>query len=130
MGTAAFARQQYMGSSVASRASEDQLKCREAAARLGICERTLRRYMRAGRIRYHRLPGGHYRIPEDAIEEFWSSHDPSPARPARPVTTVEPARRRRPQRPGAPRRARLGQEPPEDYDLSPTALAELRAQFR
>jgi hypothetical protein len=27
------------------------------------------------RIRCHRLPGGHYRIPEEAIAEFWSEHD-------------------------------------------------------
>jgi excisionase family DNA binding protein len=120
-----------MGSSVGRAGTEGPLKCSEAAARLGICERTLRRYMQADRIRYHRLPGGHYRIPEDAIDEFWSAHDlPSPARSRRTVTAVEPARRRRPKRPSAGRRARLGQESPEDYDLSPAALAELRAQFR
>jgi excisionase family DNA binding protein len=119
-----------MGSSVGRAGTEGPLKCSEAAARLGICERTLRRYMQADRIRYHRLPGGHYRIPEDAIDEFWSAHDlPSTARARRTVTTGEPARRRHPKRPSS-RRARLGQESPEDYDLSPAALAELRAQFR
>jgi len=119
-----------MVSSVGRAGTEGPLKCSEAAARLGICERTLRRYMQADRIRYHRLPGGHYRIPEDAIEEFWSAHDlPSPARSRRTVTAGEPARRR-PKRPSSRRRPRLGQESPEDYDLSPAALAELRAQFR
>jgi excisionase family DNA binding protein len=119
-----------MGSSLVSPAVGDQLTVREAAARLGICQRTLRRYMRAERIRYHRLPGGHYRIPEDAIDEFWSAHDPSPRPARRTVPAVEPARRRRAKRPSAGRRSRLGQESPEDYDLSPAALAELRAQFR
>jgi excisionase family DNA binding protein len=110
--------------------TEGPLKCSEAAARLGICERTLRRYMQADRIRYHRLPGGHYRIPEDAIDEFWFAHDPSPRPARRAVPAVEPARRRHATRPSAGRRSRLGQESPEDYDLSPDALAELRAQFR
>jgi excisionase family DNA binding protein len=114
-----------MGASLASRAA-GPLTVREAAARLGICQRTLRRYMRAERIRYHRLPGGHYRIPEDAIDEFWSRNDPSPPRARR---TGAPARRHA-KRPSTGRRKALGHESPEDYDLSPAALAELRAQFR
>jgi excisionase family DNA binding protein len=123
-----------MGRSVASPGAERQLKCSEAAARLGICERTLRRYMQADRIRYHRLPGGHYRIPEGAIDEFWSEHDPHRPRRRHAPAEVAPARnpgvRRQPQRPSAGRRPRLGEEPQEDYDLSPAALAQLRVQFR
>ena len=121
-----------MGSSVGRAGTEGPLKCSEAAARLGICERTLRRYMQAGRIRYHRLPGGHYRIPEDAIEEFWCEHGPPRSRSRRRHASParEPVLRRPTQRPSTGRRSRLGQESPEDYDLSPAALAELRAQFR
>jgi excisionase family DNA binding protein len=118
-----------MGSSVGRAGTEGPLKCSEAAARLGICERTLRRYMQADRIRYHRLPGGHYRIPEDAIAEFWSEHNPPRPHRRHASPALEPVLRRPTQRPSTGRRTRLGQESPEDYDLSPAALAELRAQF-
>jgi excisionase family DNA binding protein len=48
------------------------------ASELGVSEQTLRRYITAGLIGYRQLPGGHYRIPRDAIEEFWSEHSPPP----------------------------------------------------
>lgn len=99
---------------------------------LGICERTLRRYMQADRIRFHRLPGGHCRIPEDAIEEFWTEHDRRRTRAAGgSVDTRRAAKARRPSpRSSAGRRPALGSEPPEDYDLSPAALQRLRTQLR
>jgi excisionase family DNA binding protein len=55
----------------------------EAAVELGVSERTLRRYITAGLIGYRQLPGGHYRIPREAIDEFWREHSPSPRRTAR-----------------------------------------------
>jgi len=121
-----------MGRSIASAGRERQLKCSEAAAKLGICERTLRRYMKAGRIRFHRLPGGHFRIPESAIEEFWSEHDRRHTRAADRAAETRPAgKARRPSpSPSAGRRPALGCEPPDEYDLSPAALERLRAQFR
>jgi excisionase family DNA binding protein len=86
-----------VGRSVASPGRERQLKCSEAAAELGVCERTLRRYMKADRIRFHRLPGGHFRIPESAIEEFWSEHDRRHTRAAnRAAETRRAGKARRP----------------------------------
>jgi excisionase family DNA binding protein len=49
------------------------------ASELGVSERTLRRYIQAGLIGFRRLPGGHYRIPREAIEAFWSEHAPRAA---------------------------------------------------
>jgi len=106
------------------------LSSSEAAAELGVCKRTLRRYIASDRIRHHRLPGGHYRIPAEAIEEFWAANEkasaPGAARvpggnggAAEPAARHPAARRRRPP---------LGREPPRSYDLSPEHLAELRAR--
>jgi excisionase family DNA binding protein len=101
------------------------LSSSEAAAVLGVCERTLRRYIAGGRIRYHRLPGGHYRIPVEAIDEFWAQNTRAKEqrRGARahatrpdPITTAR-------------RRIALGSGRGGDYDLSPEHLAELRARF-
>jgi excisionase family DNA binding protein len=119
-----------MGSTVANRPGSGRpLKSSEAAAALGVSERTLRRYARDGRIRYHRLPGGHYRIPEEAIEEFWHEQDaPRRGHPHRTQTKAAPSTRRAGARVGR-RRPALGTQPPQDYDLSPDRLAELRAQF-
>jgi excisionase family DNA binding protein len=52
------------------------LSTSQAASELGVSERTLRRYIQAGVIGFRRLPGGHYRIPREAIEDFWSEHAP------------------------------------------------------
>ena len=51
------------------------LSTREAAAVLGVHERTLRRYISSGLLGCRQLPGGHYRIPEEAIHEFWGAGD-------------------------------------------------------
>jgi excisionase family DNA binding protein len=112
--------------------TDRQLKCREAAAKLGVCEKTLRRYIKAERIRYRRLPGGHFRIPESAIDEFFSEHDGRQHHQARRSTTRRRALTARPPAPApaSGRRPRLGCEPPQEYDLSPAALEALRAQFR
>jgi excisionase family DNA binding protein len=104
------------------------LSSSEAAAELGVCERTLRRYIASDRIRHHRLPGGHYRIPAEAIEEFWAANEKarSPARahvPTERRDTARGAARRQ-----AARRPPLGREQPRGYDLSPEHLAELRAR--
>jgi excisionase family DNA binding protein len=42
----------------------------EAAAFLGVSERTLRRYLALGLLPYGRLPGGHYRLLEETLMEF------------------------------------------------------------
>jgi excisionase family DNA binding protein len=104
------------------------LSSSEAADELGVCERTLRRYIASDRIRHHRLPGGQYRIPAEAIDEFWAAHQQARA-PAKPVQrnsrdAAQPATRR----PAARRRPPLGTEQPQSYDLSPEHLAELRAR--
>jgi excisionase family DNA binding protein len=71
------------------------LSTREAASELGVSERTLRRYISAGLIGFHRLPGGHYRIPAEAITSFWSEHSPPPRRAARRAPLVARPRRAR-----------------------------------
>jgi excisionase family DNA binding protein len=106
------------------------LSSSEAAAVLGVCERTLRRYIACGRIRYHRLPGGHYRIPVEAIDEFWAQN--TRAKEQRRSERAH-APRRASSRPDpittARRRIALGSGRDGDYDLSPEHLAELRARF-
>lgn len=69
------------------------LSTREAASELGVSERTLRRYINAGLIGFHRLPGGHYRIPAEAIASFWSKHSPQPRRADRRAPLVARPRR-------------------------------------
>ncbi len=46
----------------------------EAAAFLGVSERTLRRYLALGLLSYGRLPGGHYRLMEETLVEFLARH--------------------------------------------------------
>ncbi|HEY1647513.1 MAG TPA: helix-turn-helix transcriptional regulator [Terracidiphilus sp.] len=43
---------------------------REAAARLGMSYPALKHWILAGRIRTVKTPGGHHRIPLEALEEF------------------------------------------------------------
>jgi molybdopterin-binding protein len=43
---------------------------RQAAARLGISYPSLKHWILADRIRTVKTPGGHHRIPLDALEEF------------------------------------------------------------
>jgi excisionase family DNA binding protein len=107
------------------------LTTREAAAELGVHERTLRRYMSSGLLVYRRLPGGHYRIPEESIRNLWGGEDSSnldgrrrpqkTGRPSADVSGVGETRVRRSRR-------RLGDEGADSYDLSPETLAALRAR--
>jgi molybdopterin-binding protein len=43
---------------------------RQAAARLGISYPALKHWILAGRIRTIKTPGGHHRIPVEALDEF------------------------------------------------------------
>ena len=65
------------------------LTTREAAAALGVHERTLRRYIASGFLACRRLPGGHYRIPEDAIIDFWDEGDDAGRRGRRRAPAVK-----------------------------------------
>jgi excisionase family DNA binding protein len=100
----------------------------QAAVELGVHERTLRRYITLGQIGYHRLPGGHYRVPREAIEQFWREHEGADASAA-----ARPRRsRRQSSRPaGKAARARrpLLERQPASYELTPERLSALRAEF-
>jgi molybdopterin-binding protein len=50
---------------------------RQAAAKLGISYPALKHWILAGRIRTVKTPGGHHRVPIDALEAFLA---PEPAR--------------------------------------------------
>ncbi len=43
---------------------------RQAAARIGISYPALKHWILAGRIRTVKTPGGHHRVPVDALDEF------------------------------------------------------------
>lgn len=86
-GTSAWDRLEGMSVSTSAPAGPP-LSTGEAASELGVSERTLRRYISAGLIGFRRLPGGHYRIPREAIAEFWSRHSPPPRRSARRMPLV------------------------------------------
>jgi excisionase family DNA binding protein len=115
-------------SQIRSRRRQGALSSSEAAAELGVCERTLRRYIEAGLIGYHRLPGGHYRIPENSIAAFWARQERRPS--ARRVAT--PSTRQAPPVLGTrKRRTPIGTESEDaDYDLSDKHLAELRSRVQ
>jgi excisionase family DNA binding protein len=51
------------------------------AGRLGVSERTVRRWIKAGKLRAYR-PGRDYRIPESALREFVEESEISPKAPA------------------------------------------------
>jgi excisionase family DNA binding protein len=104
-------------------AAKNLLSTRDAAARVGVHERTLRRYIACGQIACRRLPGGHYRIAPEEIDSFLRSAD-APAR------TVSGKPARRPARLREPRSTRQQGTRPEarEYDLSPANLARLRAR--
>ena len=104
-------------------AAKNLLSTRDAAARLGVHERTLRRYITCGQIVSRRLPGGHYRIAPKEIDAFLE-------RAGAPVRTVSATPARRPARLREPRRTRPqgARRPAREYDLSPAHLARLRAQ--
>lgn len=46
---------------------------RQAAARLGISYPALKHWILAGRIRTVKTPGGHHRVPAEALDEFLPS---------------------------------------------------------
>lgn len=105
----------------------------QAAASLGVHERTLRRYLSMGLLAHRRLPGGHYRIAEEALAEFWQANEKPAVHPARVERTgEEPGResqRRRRSR-SSRRRLLLGEESsPGSYDLSTEALSALRSRL-
>jgi excisionase family DNA binding protein len=104
------------------------LSSSEAAFELGVCERTLRRYIASDRIRHHRLPGGHYRIPAEAIDEFWAANEKARAPAALPDRDQHGGHTAPSRRPAARRSPPLGREPAPSYDLSPEHLAQLRAR--
>ncbi len=103
---------------------------------MGVHERALRRYIALGLLGYRRLPGGHYRIPEEAIVALSGESDDAGRRARRRVPTAQPsspnAQRADSQASGPrSRRPRLGDEGAAvPYDLSPEALAALRARMR
>jgi excisionase family DNA binding protein len=106
------------------------LTTREAAASLGVHERTLRRYIASGRLAHRRLPGGHYRIPAEAILDFWAKTDDADLRDQRCVPVPEPASAEA-SHTARKAGARSPQLRPNDacrYDLSPETLAALRAE--
>jgi excisionase family DNA binding protein len=110
--------------SSSSKGRRELLSTREAAARMGVCERTLRRYIDARRLASRRLPGGHYRIAPEAIAEFWAAqerrvaarHRQRTGQAERPAPT---AQRRR-------RAGRLSASTTREFDLSDANLAALR----
>jgi putative resolvase len=54
----------------------------EAAVRLGVCTKTIRRWDAAGKIQCHRTPGGHRRISLSEIERVLTHPTSSPAPPS------------------------------------------------
>jgi hypothetical protein len=95
---------------------------------MGVCERSIRRYIAAGRLSSRRLPGGHYRIAPEAIAEFWRAHEQRVAAGHR-ARTGAPARTppaRAPLGAGRSRAPRLGASTRREFDLSDEHLARLR----
>jgi excisionase family DNA binding protein len=109
----------------------------EAAAVLGVHQRTLRRYLASGLLGHRRLPGGHYRIPEEALAEFWRRNDVQALRPRhrgfgsnRTADARQSQRSQRTRSRPSRQRARLDTaSPPTPYDLSAATLAALRSRF-
>jgi len=50
--------------------SSNLLTPRQAAERIGISYPALKHWILAGRIRTVKTPGGHHRVPADALDEF------------------------------------------------------------
>ncbi len=103
---------------------------------LGVHERTLRRYLTMGLLAHRRLPGGHYRIPVEALSAFWEANEKDSVITAarasgsgRAEAAARGSSRRQGSRPSR-RRVPLGEDPSDtSYDLSTEALAALRAQI-
>lgn len=58
--------------------SSNLLTPRQAAARIGISYPALKHWILAGRIRTVRTPGGHHRVPAEALEEFLPNSSAKP----------------------------------------------------
>lgn len=121
-------------SASASAPPGDLLTTRQAAAALGVHERTLRRYLSSGLLEYRRLPGGHYRVPASALTDFWQANDPNlrggyAGRRADVTQTSQASGRRRRQRPSSSKQPRLGTQATGDYDLSIGKLRALRKRL-
>jgi molybdopterin-binding protein len=58
--------------------SSNLLTPRQAAARIGISYPALKHWILAGRIRTVKTPGGHHRIPADALDEFMPTNTAQP----------------------------------------------------
>ena len=54
---------------------------RQAAARLGMSYPALKHWILAGRVRTVKTPGGHHRVPVEALQEFLSSAPAGPTAP-------------------------------------------------
>jgi excisionase family DNA binding protein len=109
------------------RSEEAPLTTRQAAVRLGVHERTVRRYIASGLLGYRRLPSGHYRIPADAIRVFWDRTDDVSARSSSNGASVD--RLRVANASSHPDARQTHARGAHRYDLSPRALAELRARL-
>jgi excisionase family DNA binding protein len=55
--------------------SHTLLRVGQAAAELGVHPKTVRRWLKAGRLRYVRLPGGERRIPRRALDAVLSAQE-------------------------------------------------------
>jgi excisionase family DNA binding protein len=126
-----------MSSRKARRVQGRHLTTGEAAADLGVHERTVRRYISAGLLGYRRLPGGHYRIPEEAIREFWSAGGEETQQRWRRARSAQREERPRTGSAGAAPAGRATDSRREfptregsavAYDLSPEVLAALREE--
>jgi excisionase family DNA binding protein len=120
----------------------------EAAKRLGVCERTVRRYIEAGQLQADILPSGHARIAPHALDECLQSarsarealrgrrSRPKPANsggsaPKPAVATKAVSDQLVTDKPSAKRRRLLTPEPaanPSAFDLSSGAMQRLREQ--
>jgi len=63
------------------------LTARAAADKLGVGYSTLKRWIRAGRVRTTRTEGGHHRVDEAEIDRLLAHRQPSPDR--RPIRSDE-----------------------------------------
>jgi excisionase family DNA binding protein len=129
-GSSSRLRHVGMSARTGGRTTSELLSTRQAAKMLGVHERTVRRYASTGALAHQRLPGGHYRIAKEAIEDLLARSTAShPSR--RPVrTSAEPAATRLPRPPAS--RGRRHPRPDGAasvrYDLAAATLAALRAR--
>ncbi len=87
--------------------------------------------MSLGLLAYRRLPGGHYRISEKAVEDFWRANDgseQSASRPQRGWASRQADRAQARRRTGKRRMRPSNAKPHGPYDLSNAVLDALRAE--